>query len=233
LESLFHAQGRLISDISHELRSPLARLSVALGIARQHTPIEATVALDRIEREADRLNQMVERLLTLSRLEAASEPQQQVPVQLGEVLREAAADADFEARSRNCKVDVRQADDCTVSGNRNLLRSAIENVLRNAVQYTAPNTTVEVDLRCLADGPNRTAQIEVRDYGPGVPEDELQNLFRPFYRLDQSRERQTGGAGLGLAIAERAIKLHHGNLEARNVPGGGLLLRITLPAIPT
>jgi two-component system sensor histidine kinase CpxA len=230
LESLFHAQSRLITDISHELRSPLARLSVALGLARQQAAPAAAAQLDRIERETERLNEMVERLLTLSRLESARVTPKKSLINLPELLREAVADADFEARSRNCRVEVKSVADCSVMGNADLLRSAIENVLRNAIHYTRENTSVEVTLACAGSGNDQKATITVRDRGPGVPETELENLFRPFYRLDRSRERQTGGVGLGLAIAQRAVLLHQGSIRASNAEGGGLKVEITLPA---
>lgn len=230
LESLFHAQRRLITDISHELRSPLARLSLALGLARQQAAPGAAGSLDRIEREVERLNQMVGRLLTLSRLESASETPQKDSIQLGALIAEAVADADFEARSRNCQVVLNRKADCTLLGSRELLRSAFENVLRNAIHYTRENTTVEVTLQCNGAAPNESAVVAVRDHGPGVPEDELKNLFRAFYRLDRARERQTGGVGLGLAIAERAVVLHGGTIEATNAESGGLNVRVTLPA---
>lgn len=225
LQSLFHAQTRLITDISHELRSPLARLSVALGLARQQAPPEAAAQLDRIERETERLNEMVERLLTLSRLESARAAPKKSLINLPDLVREAVADADFEARSRNCRVELKSATDCTVMGSADLLRSAVENVLRNAIHYTREGTSVEVALAC----DDHNATINVRDHGPGVPEDELGNLFRPFYRLDRSRERQTGGVGLGLAIAQRAVLLHQGSIRASNAEGGGLKVEIALP----
>lgn len=229
LQSLFHAQSRLITDISHELRSPLARLSVALGLARKQTSPEATAQLDRIERETERLNEMVERLLTLSRLESARATPKKALINLPELVREAVADGDFEARSRNCRVELKTAADCSVMGSSDLLRSAVENVLRNAIHYTGEGTSVEVTLSCAGSGDQQRATVAVRDHGPGVPENELQNLFQPFYRLDRSRERQTGGVGLGLAIAQRAVLLHDGNIRASNAQGGGLKVEITLP----
>lgn len=224
LEALLQSQRRLTTDISHELRSPLARLSLALGLARQQSVPDAQASLDRIEREAERLNQMIERLLTISRLEALSESPAREPVSLKTVTEEVVADADFEARSRGCSVRLSASAPCTVLWNRNLLRSAVENVLRNAIAYTAAESEVEVTLACES-----FASLRIRDHGPGVPEAELPNIFRPFYRLDQSRERQTGGAGLGLSIAERAVKLHGGSITATNAAGGGLEVEIRLP----
>jgi len=228
LESLIHAQNRLISNISHELRSPLARLSLALGLARQSSPDAASAPLDRIERETERLNELIGRLLTLARLQAPREKLPKTSFPLAELIREVVSDADFEARSRNCQVHFQGSEDCTVWGNPVVLRSALENVLRNAVRYTQEGTNVEVAVTC-ANGSSGKAVIAVRDHGPGVPEEELPNLFRPFYRLDQSRERETGGVGLGLAIAEQAVKFHQGGIVAKNAPGGGLQVEISIP----
>jgi signal transduction histidine kinase len=233
LEVLLNSQKQLISDISHELRSPLARLNVALGLARQRSSEESAKALDRIELEADRLNEMIGKLLTLARLESGETPAERSPVHILELLQQVVADADFEARSRNCGVKLLQAEECTTAGNPELLRSAFENVVRNAVRYTAATTDVEIRLECRAqDGGGSLAVISVRDHGPGVPDQEISNLFRPFYRLDAARERQTGGAGLGLAIAQRAVRLHQGAISAHNAEGGGLVVEIQLPASP-
>ena len=233
LEALLNSQKQLISDISHELRSPLARLSVALGLARQRAGEDASKALDRIELEADRLNEMIGKLLTLARLESGEPPAEPSPVRILELLQDVVADADFEAHSRDCSVKLVQAEDCTTVGNPELLRSAFENVVRNAVRYTAAASEVEIRLNCQTqNGSGSLAVITVKDHGPGVPDEEIGNLFRPFYRLDAARERQTGGAGLGLAIAERAVRLHQGSITARNAPGGGLVVEIRLPASP-
>jgi len=238
IEELVNSERQLISDISHELRSPLARLNVALGLARQRARAEAGAQLDRIELEAERLNELIGKLLTLARMQTASSPPEKEPVDLHELLSEIAADADFEAQERGCGVRLTDVSGLTstppsgprrnglVLGSTEILHSAVENVVRNAVRYTAPGSTVEITLSCQ-DG---WAAIDVRDCGPGVPEVELAKLFLPFYRLAGARERQTGGAGLGLAIAERAVRLHGGNIQARNLAGsGGLQVEIRLP----
>lgn len=230
IETLLDSELQLIRDISHELRSPLARLNVALGLARQRAGADATPYLDRIEREAERLNELIGRLLTLARLEGADAPPEQAPVSLSELVREVADDARFEAESRHCSVQVKAAENCTTVGSPDLLRSAVENVVRNAVRYTAEGTQVQIELACVdSDGANWAA-IRVRDHGPGLPESELSNVFRPFYRVTTARERETGGTGLGLAITERAIRLHGGSIRASNAPGGGLVVEMRLPA---
>jgi len=233
IDSLIMAQHRLVSDISHELRSPLARLGVALELARQRAGDEANGALDRIEREANRLNDLIEQLLTLSKLEIGNQSAPGRPVDLAYLARQIASDADFEARDRNRAVRVVASESCVTIGSEELLRRAVENVVRNAVRYTAENTEVEISLR--RETPS-LAVITVRDHGAGAPESSLADIFRPFYRVADARDRQTGGAGLGLAITERAVQLHGGTVSASNAPGApsrGLIVEIKLPVAPT
>jgi two-component system sensor histidine kinase CpxA len=231
LEGLVKAQGRLLNDISHELRSPLARLNVALGLARQRTGPAAQPSLERIDLEAERLNELIGRLLTIARLESRDDPSGTTPVDLDDLVAEVANDAEFEAQNRGCRVKTTLAGDCVVRGNPLLLRSAIENVIRNAARYTPEGTAVHVDLRCVGDSHNAEAILQVTDEGPGVPEESLEKLFEPFYRIDDSRVRQTGGVGLGLAITRRAVKLHGGTVRAVNRHEGGLLVEIRLPLV--
>jgi two-component system, OmpR family, sensor histidine kinase CpxA len=229
LENLVAAQRRLLTDISHELRSPLARLNVALELARQRSGSEAAGALDRIDRESTRLNEMIQRLLTLVRLEAGEDALEKSPVSLQQLIAEIARDAAFEAQSRHCQVKVAIADDCVVMGSASLLHSAIENVVRNAIRYTDEGTSVEVRLEQRPLAGRDDAVVLVSDHGPGVPEDTLDKLFRPFYRIDDARRRQTGGAGLGLSITARAVSLYGGSVRASNRPQGGLAVEIRLP----
>ncbi len=228
IETLITTQQRLNRDISHELRSPLARLNVALEIAKQRSNPDTAPILERIETESTRLNEMISRLLTLAKLESGAEEIENTRIDLDELVRDVADDAHFEAQAKGRSVSVSNADSCTVMGSENLLRSAIENVLRNAVRYTAAGTNIGVSLTAV-DG---HATLKVVDHGGGVPEEELGNLFRPFYRVGEARERKTGGIGLGLAIAERAIKAHKGSITARNA-GDGLEVEITLNAVNT
>jgi two-component system sensor histidine kinase CpxA len=233
LEDLVTAQSRLLTDISHELRSPLARLNVALELARQRSGTEASSALDRIDRETNRLNQLIQRLLTIARLEAGDESIEKIPVHLEQIVHEIAKDAAFEAQSRGCRVEATVVDDCVVVGSPSLLHSAIENVVRNAIRYTHDGTSVEVRLERGVGQQNGAgspeAVVRVTDSGPGVPEDALDKLFRPFYRIDDARGRQTGGVGLGLAITDRAVRLHGGTIRVSNRPQGGLMVEIRLP----
>lgn len=229
IETLVGAQARLLRDISHELRSPLARLSVALDLARKRAGADAAGHLDRIEREAKRLNEMIGQLLALSRWESDGNGVRAERFDLAALVREVAADADFEAQSRNSSVVVDECDACESRGTPQLLRSAVENVVRNAVRYTPEGTAVKISLRCRRENGGGEAVITVRDEGKGVPEESLQEIFRPFFRMDDSRTRETGGTGLGLAITERAVRLHGGTVKAENVQGGGFKVELRLP----
>jgi len=230
LEMLITSRQRLISDISHELRSPLARLSVALGIAQRSASPEALPALQRIERETQRLTDLIAELLRLARLESGAESLSQESVDLRRLVQDVAEDANFEANSRNRSVRVASSYACTVAGNLDLLRSAVENVVRNAINYTPENSEVEITLTPWQDG--RSAVIRVRDHGPGVPVDSLRSIFEPFYRLESARERTSGGTGLGLSITDRVIRNHHGAVHVRNAPDGGLIIELSLPVQP-
>jgi len=232
LETLMKAQSRLLNDVSHELRSPLARLNVALGLARQRSAAESAVMLDRIELEASRLNEMIGRILTLARLEDGEQRVPQTPVPLDELVASVAEDAEFEAQARRCHVHAAVPDgDWEVRGDASLLHSAVENVIRNAIRYTPEGTTVEIELtgKQTANGPE--AVLRVSDSGPGVPDASLDKLFEPFYRIDDARGRLTGGVGLGLAITERAVRFHGGRVSARNRREGGLQIEMRLPLI--
>jgi len=232
LETLVKAQSRLLNDISHELRSPLARLNVALGLARQRSDVENADMLDRIELEAARLNELIGRILTLARLEDGEQGAPPTPVPLDELVASVAEDAEFEAQARHCHVHtVIPEGDWDVRGNASLLHSAVENVVRNAIRYTQEGTSVEVKLTA-EEGANRPeAVIKVADSGPGVPPESLEKLFEPFYRIDDARGRLTGGVGLGLAITERAVRFHGGRVSAHNRTEGGLCVEIRLPLI--
>lgn len=226
IESLVTSQQRLTRDISHELRSPLARMNLALEIAKQRFGDEGAPLLTRIETESRRLNEMISQILTLARLESGNRDFEKMPVDVKSLVEQIASDADFEASAKGKSVKIVRSEKCMVSGNESLLWSAIENVLRNAVRYTEDGTTVEVSLEIV----NGQVKIGVKDFGGGVPPEELENLFRPFYRVGEARERKTGGIGLGLAIAEQAIYAHDGRINARNT-GEGLLVEITLNCV--
>lgn len=222
IEALVTGQRRLLGDVSHELRSPLSRLVVALGLARQGPPEEAAENLERIAVEARRLDTLIGQLLTLSRIDSGVDRGTPERFDLANLVQEVASDADFEARSRHCSVVVTQADPCTVAGFEELLRSAVENVARNAIRHTAEGTEVEVSVKHL----DSRAIVRVRDRGPGVAEKVLPEIFLPFRRASNGNG---DGAGLGLAIAQRAVEVHHGNMRAVNAAEGGLIVEIELP----
>ena len=237
IQTLIDSQRRLLGDISHELRSPLARLNVALELARQRSGEEATSALERIQKEAEILNEMIGQLLALTRLESGTREIQKTEFDLAALVREIAKDADFEARARNRSVRLATTPETLIDGVPNLIRRAIENVIRNAVYYTAEGTAVEIKLSLdsevalpgVGKAQDESVVIVIRDHGPGVPAEALSEIFRPFYRVDEARDREAGGVGLGLAIAERAVRLHGGKVKATNATGGGLEITISLP----
>jgi two-component system sensor histidine kinase CpxA len=232
LESLVASQKLLLRDVSHELRSPLARLSVALEWAREEAQPGIEEQFERIENETVRLNALIGQLLSLSHMESATSLPEKQRVSVARVVEELLPDMDFEAQGRKCSVtfvqDGSQKKD--VMGNPELLGRAIENVIRNAIAYTAEGTSVEVQLSNQNKAGRNLVMLRVKDHGPGVPEAALKSIFHPFYRLDGSRRRSTGGFGVGLAITERAVQLHGGEVMARNEAEGGLIVEIRLPA---
>ncbi|HET7871456.1 MAG TPA: ATP-binding protein, partial [Terriglobales bacterium] len=228
IAALISSQKRLLADISHELRSPLARLSVALELARKSINGKASAPLDRIEQESERVNQLVGQLLTLTRLESGAERVPPEMIALEDLVQQVIDDANFEAKPMHREVIAARLDHCRVQGSPELLRSAIENVVRNAVRYTAERTAVEVSLTWQLD----KAVLTVRDYGPGIPAADLQHIFEPFYRVSEARERSSGGVGLGLSIADGTLKLHGGTIRAENT-ADGLLVTIELPLAPS
>lgn len=231
IKSLMTLQWQLLGDISHELRSPLTRLRVAVELLQRPCGLDPGQIVERIEKEIDRLNEMIGQVLTLTRLEIGKDGVQMSPVDLTQLVEEIAADGDFEARGHSRSVQLVESARCSVLGNEVLLRRAIENVLRNAIRYTAEHTVVEIRLLCSGSPAGDTVQIRVRDHGAGVPAEEHEDLFRPFYRVSHARERQSGGTGLGLAITERSVRLHHGTVTASNGADGGLVITIVLPRL--
>jgi two-component system sensor histidine kinase CpxA len=227
LESLVSAQKLLLRDVSHELRSPLARLSVALELAREDAEPAMAAQLDRIERETGRLNALIGQLLTLSSMEALEKLHLFEPLSLNRLIESILPDAEFEAQHRPCTVVFHADAECRIAGNSELLYRAVENVVRNAIRYTAENSEVMIHLT-TARG---LAEIEISDRGPGIPADQLQAIFRPFHRVDVARSPDTGGFGVGLAIAERAVRLHGGETRALNRANGGTTVRMSLPLL--
>ena len=222
IQTLLSAERRLLLDISHELRSPLARLSVAIELARSGENREGM--LDRIQKEADRLNELVAELLQVTRVEGDPSMQKTETVRLDELLGDLVYDSLIEAQAKDVRLLLKAPLPVTINGDEELLRRAIENVIRNAIRYAPPGTSLDIELTRSAD----CIRILVRDYGPGVPDEALPRIFDAFYRVDSDRNRASGGLGLGLAIARRAVELHKGKLAARNA-NPGLLVTIELP----
>lgn len=227
VDRLLSAQQRMLRDVSHELRSPLARLQIALGLARKAAGDQCEKDHDRIEREIDRLDELIGQVISLVRLENSGQELNSTNIQLSSVLKAIVDDANFEAVSSNKRVElaVKTGVVTDILADAELLHSALENVVRNAVAYTEQSTTVHVKL--AINEANHI--ITVLDQGPGVSETALDALFEPFYREAAARDRASGGYGLGLAIAQRAIRLHGGDIIAQNHINGGLEIEIRLP----
>ncbi|MGO9513985.1 MAG: ATP-binding protein [Steroidobacteraceae bacterium] len=215
---------QLLRDISHELRSPLARMRVAVGLARQPTA-DLTRQLDRLEREIERLDGLISQVLKLARLHGTDAPFEREAFEVDEVLEEVVRDANFEGAVKGCRVELQGGAKARVHGNRELLRSAVENVLRNAVRYSPPGALVDVTVERSDGG----LSILIRDRGPGVPASDLEHIFEPFYRVAESRDRDSGGEGIGLAITSQVMKAHGGLAKANNRVGGGFEVRLSLP----
>ncbi len=223
IETLMAADRRLLLDVSHELRSPLARLGVAVELAR--TGDDPQPALDRIEKESERLNSLVCELLQVTRAEVDPAYLRRESVQADEIAAEVVNDAQIEADARGCRVRLTASEKAEVEGDPELLRRALENVVRNAIRHSPAEGEIQVSLTRT----DAQAVLKVRDFGPGVPEPALSKIFEPFYRVEVDRNRTSGGLGLGLAIARRAIDLHRGSIVARNA-NPGLEIEIQLPA---
>jgi len=228
IEALVAGQRRLLGDVSHELRSPLARLTVAAGLARRDAPPAASEYFDRIDTETARLDRLIEQLLTLARIESGVDDGLRGPVNLTELVQEVAGDGDFEARARGKHVRLSAQDGIFLDGRADLLRSAVENIVRNAIRYTPEGSGVEIALQRNGDTPAH-ARLTVRDHGSGVAEGTAQTMFRRFWRADRPNEPASDGAGLGLAIADSVVRVHGGTIGAANAERGGLVVTIELP----
>jgi signal transduction histidine kinase len=222
IQTLLAVERRLLLDISHELRSPLARLSVAVELARSG---ENALPLDRIQKEADRLNALISQMLEVTRIEGDVAQRKQEHVQIDQLVGTLVDDCSIEAAAKDCSLSFAAPAHVAIDGDPELLRRAIENVVRNAIRHAPSGSKIEI---AVENGHGRV-RVRVRDYGPGVPEQALPHLFDPFYRVDPDRNRGSGGVGLGLSIARRAVELHQGTLRASNV-APGLLVEIELPA---
>jgi two-component system, OmpR family, sensor kinase len=226
VRNLLASKESLLRGMSHELRSPLARLRVALGLARRDGE-DLGRQLDRIELEAERLDTLIGQMLQLSQLRAVEPVLPRSPVDLTSLLSEVVEDARLEASAADKHVEWAPNGVVRIEGDHDLMRSAIENVLRNAVRFTQRGTAVKVTSLRESD----QVHIVIDDHGPGVPAGEAERIFEPFYRVAEARDRDSGGTGLGLAITARVVKLYNGAVRAQNRSEGGLSVRITLPAM--
>jgi signal transduction histidine kinase len=226
IEVLLTAERRLLQDVSHELRSPLTRLDVAVDLAS--TSADPGEFLVRIRRDVSRLSTLVDELLQLTRAEGDPAARGQDEVRLDDLLHGLAADCALEAEASGCRLSLDADVRAAVQGEPELLRRAVENVVRNAIRHAPEGTAVEIGLQ--RDG--ESATVLVRDHGPGAPEEALKLIFEPFFRVEGHRSRNSGGTGLGLAIARRAVDLHHGRITARNA-NPGLVVTIVLPTMPS
>jgi two-component system sensor histidine kinase CpxA len=229
IEMLIRTQKNLLNSVSHELRSPLARLNVSLAVMRKHMPEEVIDIGDRMERDVATIDTLMGQLLTLSRLEAGLSSGERENVNFTLLVQEVVADGDFEAKSLGKSVSLESANPVVLENADSLaLRSACENIVRNAIRFTRPGTEVKVVLGMDNAAASPAVILRVCDEGPGVPNDALQNIFRPFFRID-GPERQSEGNGLGLAIAQEAIRLHDGSITASNLNPEGLEISVRLP----
>jgi len=226
LELLIVSERRLIGDISHEIRSPLARLKVAVKLAR--TSPDSKAALDRIDRDLDRLTSLVSDIMEITLVEGDPAMRESNLVSVPDILQEVVDDCTLEAQLRGCQLQVDDTCCVAIQGNHELLRRAIENVVRNAVRYAPEHSSVS--LRAVER--DQRMVVSVRDHGTGVPESALERIFDPFFRVEEARDGKSGGTGLGLSIAKRAVQLHRGTISARNAYPG-LRVEIAIPLAAT
>lgn len=224
IRDLVLSERRLLQDVSHELRSPLARLSFAAELAR--TLEDRDVAIGLVQNQIKTLKRLVSGLLQVTRVSEGRSFRTADDIRLADVAADVVATNALNAQEKRCRVLVAGAISQCVTGDRQLITRALDNVVRNAIEYSSPDSQIDI---LLADE-NGTAVVHVRDYGPGVPDKMLTNIFEPFFRVDECRQPSTGGIGLGLAIVERAVQLHGGSVRATNAQPG-LRVSITLPAV--
>lgn len=224
LESLLRSKERLLRDVSHELRSPLTRLQLSLALARRKTP-DAISEHDRIEREIERLDQLIGQIIRYSRMQHGVADQAWEMFNLSKLVKQLVDDGDFEAQAFNKAVILVDESDISIRAVRDFMSSAVENIIRNAIRFTPQDTSIEVSLSRV----NSEVIICVRDYGPGVPEETLEHLFDPFFRVDETRGKENNGTGLGMAIARGAVALHKGVIVASNA-NPGFRVEIRIPA---
>ncbi len=226
LGAALHAKEQLLRDVSHELRSPLTRMRLAVALLRKRT--DTPPELDRLELDIARLDELIEDILSISRLQSEPSSLHKESLDLRHLLERIATDARFEAKEKHCRIEWQMGDTpCILSLDPQWASAAIENVVRNAIRHTKAESAVSITLEQNA----YEACLTVSDAGPGVPESQLAQIFEPFYRVERDRGRLSGGTGLGLAIAARVLGAHGGRIEARNLsaPATGLMIRMWWP----
>jgi two-component system sensor histidine kinase CpxA len=229
IETLLTSQRNLLRDVSHELRSPLARMRVALELCRQRFGDQTANDLDRIEIEANKLNDLIGQILTYNKIEAQAAEIKTVNIDLASLIKDIVADANYE--TIKSRVVILCNEEISVEGNHDLLRRAIENIVRNALYYTPEDSVVEIKSQLQRSDGKYQAVITISDHGKGIPEEALPLIFKPFFKIADVPQH-TDGTGLGLAISHTAIRLHNGSIKAENDPAGGLIMEIILPAKP-
>ena len=227
LENSISAQQRLLGDVSHELRSPMTRLQLAIALAHKskNSPDELEKYLLRCESEINRLDGMLENVIALSRLENTMPSINKAPVNINKLLHDLVTDAQFLANEKAIVIHNPPSQNIIINADEQLLASAIGNILTNAVKYSPQGSQISVQLSVN----KQQLMIKITDSGMGVPEAAIEQLFEAFYRVQNDRARTTGGSGLGLAIAKQAIISHHGTIQAYNNDGCGLTVEIKLP----
>lgn len=225
LRALMDAQRRLLHDVSHEVRSPLARMQAAIGLARQQ-PKKTENMLGRIDGEIMRIDRLIGELLTLSRLETTEIAKINEDVFIDEVFEDIVDSAQFEAESKGKKFRFSGEPGVIIKGSPELLHRAIENVVRNAIKHSYEDSAISVEAK--TDSSSDMLKISISDNGPGVPDAELDSIFKPFFRGSKA-DSNAGGHGLGLAIARRIIEAHNGRIRAFNLSTGGLCVEIAVP----
>jgi len=233
LQSLVTAQKLLLRDVSHELRSPLARLAIALELAKDGPADKIPLHLERIERESLRLNSLIGHILSFSYIESLRDLRHSVDLSLNTLVQDLLPDVQYEAEGRDLRIVTSTPRDLIVTGDSDMLRHAVENIVRNAIRYSPTGGTVEINIDQAEKDGRLGAVLRISDTGPGVAEEKLNLILNPFYRAEDSRRGSTSGFGIGLAIADRAAHLHAGQIIARNRKGGGLVVEMSLPLAPS
>jgi len=229
LEKTITGQKQLLRDISHEIRTPLTRQRIAIDLIREQLSEDEDFTkelLGKIESQNNKLNELIENLLTLNRLGEETKKVSIEPVDLCALLKELVDDADIEANAKEISLQLQSPDTALIKGNALLLGRAFENIVGNALKYSPKNATITIDTTVN----NAGVTIKITDQGSGLSDDEIEQVFTPFYRADNSRTQNTGGYGLGLAIVKRVVDLHKGEIKLESPAEGGLCVNIWLPA---